>query len=33
MIYRAEVEKEDGTHVYVEGKVEDLSSFAVELIF
>ena len=33
MIYRAEVEKEDGIHVYVEGKVEDVSSFAVELIF
>ena len=33
MIYRAVVEKEDGTHVYVEGKVEDTSSFTVELIF
>jgi acyl-ACP thioesterase len=33
MIYRAEVEKEDGIHVYVEGKVEDVSSFTVELIF
>ena len=33
MIYRAEVEKEDGIHVYVEGKVEETSSFTVELIF
>ena len=33
MIYRALVEKEDGIHVYVEGKVEETSSFTVELIF
>ena len=33
MIYRAVVEKEDGIHVYVEGKVEEASSFTVELIF
>ena len=32
-IYRACVEKEDGLHVYVEGKVEDASSFCVEIIF
>ena len=33
MIYRAVVEKEDGIHVYVEGRVEEASSFTVELIF
>lgn len=33
LIYRAVVEKEDGVHVYVEGKVEETSSFTVELIF
>ena len=33
MIYRAVVEKEDGIHVFVEGKVEETSSFTVELIF
>ena len=33
MLYRAVVEKEDGIHVYVEGKVEETSSFTVELIF
>lgn len=32
-IYRAEVEMEDGLHVFVEGKVENVSSFCVELIF
>lgn len=32
-IYRACVEKEDGLHVFVEGKVEDASSFCVEIIF
>ena len=32
-IYRAVVEKEDGLHVYVEGKVGDTSSFCVEIIF
>lgn len=32
-IYRAVVENEDGVHVFVEGKVEDISSFTVELIF
>lgn len=33
MIYRAVVEKEDCIHVFVEGKVENTSSFTVELIF
>lgn len=33
LIYRAEVEKEDGIHVYMEGKVGETSSFTVELIF
>lgn len=33
MIYRASVQKEDGLHVYVEGKVEETSAFCVELIF
>ena len=32
-IYRACIEKEDGLHVFVEGKVEDASSFCVEIIF
>ena len=32
-IYRACVDKEDGLHVYVEGKIEDASSFCVEIIF
>jgi acyl-ACP thioesterase len=32
-IYRAVAEKEDGIHVFVEGKVEDISSFTVELVF
>ena len=32
-IFRAQVEKEDGLHIYVEGKVEDVSSFCVEFIF
>lgn len=32
-IYRASVEKEDGLHVYIEGKVESVSAFCVELIF
>ena len=32
-IYRAVVEKEDGIHVYVEGKVEDCSSFIVDILF
>lgn len=32
-IYRAMVEKEDGLHVYVEGKAGDVSSFCVEIIF
>ena len=30
-IYRAIVEKEDGIHVFVEGKVEEVSSFCVEI--
>jgi acyl-ACP thioesterase len=32
-IFRAVVEKEDGIHVFVEGKVEDASSFIVEIVF
>ena len=32
-IYRASVRKEDGIHVYVEGKVDDTSSFIVEIVF
>ena len=32
-LYRAVVEKEDGLHVFVEGKTEETSSFCVEIIF
>ena len=32
-LYRAVVEKEDGLHVFVEGKTEQTSSFCVEIIF
>ena len=32
-IYRTVVEKEDGIHVFVEGKVETTSSFIVEIVF
>ena len=32
-IYRATIQKEDGLHVYVEGKVDGTSSFAVEIVF
>ena len=32
-IYRAKVEKDDGLHVFVEGKVDGISSFCVEIIF
>jgi len=32
-IFRAGVEKEDGLHVYVEGKLGDASSFVVEIVF
>ena len=32
-IYKAIVEKEDGRHVFVEGRVGDQSSFCVEIIF
>lgn len=32
-IYRASVSKEDGLHVFVEGKVGDVSSFIVEIVF
>lgn len=32
-LYRTEVEMEDGLHVFVEGKVENVSSFCVEFIF
>ena len=33
LIYRAEVEKEDGLHVFVEGKVGETSSFCMEIVF
>ena len=32
-IYRTTVQAEDGLHVFVEGKVEDKSSFAIEMRF
>ena len=32
-IYRAPIQKEDGLHVYVEGKVDGTSSFTVEIVF
>jgi acyl-ACP thioesterase len=32
-IYRASVEKEDGLHVFIEGKTDEVSSFCVEIIF
>ena len=32
-IYKARVEKEDGLHVFVEGKVADQSTFCVEIVF
>lgn len=32
-LYRYEVEKEDGLHVFVEGKVAEVSAFCVEMIF
>ena len=32
-IYRASLEKEDGLHVFVEGKLGDVSSFCVEIVF
>ncbi len=32
-IYRVMEEREDGLHVFVEGKVEDVSSYIVEIIF
>ena len=32
-IYRASAEKEDGLHVYVEGKVDGQSSYCVEIVF
>ena len=32
-LYRAVVEKEDGLHVFMEGKTEEVSSFCVEIIF
>ena len=32
-IFRSQVEKEDGLHIYVEGKVDGASSFCVEFIF
>lgn len=32
-IYRAAIEKEDGLHVFVEGKVDGQSSYCVEIVF
>ena len=32
-LYRVVVEKEDGIHVFIEGKAEETSSFCVEIIF
>ena len=32
-LYRAFVEKEDGLHIYIEGRTEAASSFCVEIIF
>jgi len=32
-LYRASVEKEDGLHIYIEGRTEALASFCVEIIF
>ncbi len=32
-IYKASVEREDGLHVYVEGKVNDASAFTVDILF
>ena len=32
-IYKARVEREDGLHVFVEGKVADQSAFCVEIVF
>lgn len=32
-MYKACVEKEDGMHVFIEGRTEDTSSFCVEIVF
>ena len=32
-LYRACIEKNDGLHVFVEGRTEEVSSFCVEIIF
>ena len=32
-IYKVSVEREDGLHVYVEGKVNDASAFTVDILF
>lgn len=32
-LYRCSVEKEDGLHIYMEGKAGDVSSFCVEIVF
>ena len=32
-LYRASVEKEDGLHVFIEGRTEEAASFCVEIIF
>ena len=32
-LYKARIEKEDGLHVFVEGKVADQSAFCVEIVF
>lgn len=32
-LYRASVEKEDGLHIYIEGRLPEASSFVVEIVF
>ena len=32
-LYRASLEKEDGLHVFIEGRTETVSSFCVEILF
>ena len=32
-LFRSSVEKEDGLHVFIEGRTEAVSSFCVEIIF
>ncbi len=33
MLYKAIAEKEDGRHVFIEGRVDDASAFCVEMLF